>query len=304
MKEIGKSNNMQQYYIDISGYKKTEQNMLRKYIGYTGFHAEIIERKKSKITKSTIHIEGGIPKKVRKEIKEKYNNSKHIVEMKEVSNCLEICFGQINKPFKSLNDKEKKNLNYERKIHPDYKTIVNIVCKALLEFEYSQNKTSLKTNNKKTNNKKSNNKKSKQKKEVISLVIPYEAPNVTRLKKNFNNKIDKLRDEVKSLEIELNVKMRSEDKNNREYDDKYEYYYKQARKEYKNFKSYTTKTPKKWFVFLSRYEYLTKLKEYRNSIEEAHIVYSSEEHKNENKTLKTNGVGSDHVEAAHANGSI
>ena len=89
MKQITKSKNMEQSGIDISDYNKTEQNILKKYIGYTGLHAEIVERNKSKITKSTIHLETGIPKIVRDTVINKYNDkhTKHTVNLEKVTKC-------------------------------------------------------------------------------------------------------------------------------------------------------------------------------------------------------------------------
>lgn len=307
MKKITKSKNMEQSDIDISNYSKTEQNILKKYIGYTGLHAEIVQRNKSKITKSTIHIETGIPKIVRDTAIDNYNDSKPTVKFdKATKNCWEISFCQVNKPFKSLNDKDKKFLKEERENHPDYKTSVKIVCDAILAYE--KNKTSNQNKSLKTNNKKS-----KQKKPKYNF-IPYESPKVGQLRKNkFQNDFQKLRNEVQSLEIKNNVKMKSNNKNNREYDPNYDYYYEEAFKEAKNRKSCTTPTPKKWLVWLSRYEYLTKLTKLRKThknvkaqtlFEDESLFDSSKEHKNEDKKLNTNGIGSDHVKAAYVNGSI
>lgn len=310
MKQITKSKNMEQSSIDISYYNKTEQNILKKYIGYTGLHAEIVERNKSKITKSVIHMETGIPKIVRNIAKQKYNKkSKHTVDLVKVTkNCWEISFGQVNKSFNALDNEDKKSLKQMRENHQDYKTFVKIVCDELLS--YCQNNPSLKTNNKK----------SKQKKPKYNF-IPYEAPKVGQLRKNkFQNDFQKLRKEVQSLENKNNVKMKSNNKNNREYDPNYDYYYEEAYKEAKNRKSCTTPTPKKWLVWLSRYEYLTKLTKLRkthknvkaqtsfeaflDAFEDESLFDSSKEHKNEDKKLNTNGIGSDHVKAAYVNGSI
>ena len=118
------------------------------------------------------------------------------------------------------------------------------------------------------------------------------------------------------LEIKNNVKLKSYLKNNRLYDFNYDYYYEKAHKEAKNRKTCTTPLPKKWLVWLSRYEYLTKLKKSKNvknqssfeafldSFEDESLFDSSKEHKNEDKKINTNGIGADHVIAAHANGSI
>ena len=308
MKQITKSTNMEQYTIDISDYSETEQNILKKYIGYTGLHGEIVERNKSKITTSTIHMETGIPEIVRYSAIDRYNKSKHTINLEVKKNCWEISFGTVNKSINALDNTEKEFLKYIRENHPDYKTFVKIVFDELLAF--CQNNPSLKTNNKK----------SKQKKPKYNF-IPYEAPKVGQLRKNkFQNDFQKLRNEVQSLEIKNNVKMKSNNKNNREYDPNYDYYYEEAYKEAKNRKSCTTPTPKKWLVWLSRYEYLTKLtklrkthknvkaqtsfEEFLDVFEDESLFDSSKEHKNEDKKLNTNGIGSDHVYAAYVNGSI
>lgn len=305
MKQITKSKNMEQSGIDISNYNKAEQNILKKYIGYTGLHAEIVERNKSKITKSTIHMETGIPKIVRKTVIDNYNSSKHTVELEKVTkNCWEISFCQVNKSINALDNKEKEFLKYTSENHPDYKTFVKIVFDAILAY---YNKRSVKTNNKKPKPT------PKQKPKYISSSIHYKAPKVGPLKKNFQNNLYNVTKEVRLLENKCNVKMKSNYKNNRVYDPDYDYYYEEAHKEARNRKSCTTKTPKAWLIWLSRYEYLTKLTElqkvqknvkFQTSFED--FLDSFEEPKNENKRLrlKTNCIGSDHVIAAHANGSI
>ena len=123
MKQITKSKNMEQSSIDISDYNKTEQNILKKYIGYTGLHAEIVERNKSKITKSVIHMETGIPEIVRNKSEQKYNKkSKHTVNLEKVTkNCWEISFGQVNKSFNALDNEDKKSFGKSISIITSFK---------------------------------------------------------------------------------------------------------------------------------------------------------------------------------------
>lgn len=239
---------MEQYTIDISDYSETEQNILKKYIGYTGLHGEIVERNKSKITTSTIHMETGIPEIVRYSAIDRYNKSKHTINLEEVKkNCWEISFGTVNKSINALDNTEKEFLKYIRENHPDYKTFVKIVFDELLAF--CQNKTSVKTNNIKSKHNNTN-----------SIQIHYKAPKVGPLKKYFQNDLNKVKEKVRLLESECDVKLKRDYKNNRLYDPEYDYYYGAAFKEARNRKTCTTPTPKKWLVWLSRYEYLEKLK--------------------------------------------
>lgn len=287
MKQITKSKNMEQSGIDISDYNKTEQNILKKYIGYTGLHAEIVERNKSKITKSTIHLETGIPKIVRDTVINKYKHTKHTVNLEKVTkNCWEISFCQVNKSINALDNKEKEFLKYTRENHPDYKTFVKIVFEALLTF--CQNKTS------------KQNKPVKQNKTCISYHKRYKKPNTS-----FTS-MKKLREDVSSLEQQLNINLSN--------DTYYHEYYDEAFKYARRYKGkYKDRSAiKKMLTLASRYEYLIFRNNLNNTLKIKKVKKSTiQSQKSQNTKMnrksnipKCNGIGYEHIKAAVENGSI
>jgi len=284
MKQITKSKNMEQSGIDISDYSKTEQNILKKYIGYTGLHAEIVERNKSKITKSTIHLETGIPKIIRDKSIQKYNKSKHTLNLVQVTkNCWEISFGQVNKSFNALDDTDKKCLKVIRENNTDYKTFVKIVCDEILAN--SQNKTS------------KQNKLTKQNKTCISYHKLYKKPNTS-----FTS-MEKLRKDVSSLEQQLNINLSN--------DTYYHEYYDEAFKYARRYKGkYKDRSAiKKMLILASRYEYLIFRSNLNNTLKIKKVKKSTIQSQNtkinrKSNIPKCNGIGYEHIKAAVENGSI